>query len=81
MSFVVVVPPTGYENVRRVPWASSSPLQIFVWVVQLSVGVGSGPLMACIRAALAIWVRKLEIVVPVFENGAPASSADEAMLD
>ncbi len=78
MSFVVVVPPSGSEDVRRVPWTSSSALHRFVWVVYLDVGVGSGPRVDCSRAA--VWTRKLKIVVPVSENGAPAPSADEAMF-
>jgi hypothetical protein len=37
--------------------------------------------MDCIRAAMAVWVRNLKIVVLGSEDGALASSADGAMLD
>ncbi len=43
--------------------------------------MGIGPRVECCRAALAVWIRKLEVSAIGSESGAPASSADEAMLD
>ena len=65
----------------RVTWAYSIALSRFVWAVQLGAGVGSGPRVECCRAALAVWIRKLDISASGSEGGAPASSAAEAMLD
>jgi hypothetical protein len=73
--------PRGAGSGFRVPWVSSIALSRFVLAVHLGVGVGSGPLLECCRAALAVWIRKLNISACGSEGGAPASSADKAMLD
>ena len=73
--------PDGPESGPHVPWTSSIALSRFVMTVQLGVGVGSGPRVECRRAALAVWIRKLDVSANGCESGAPASSADEAMLD
>ncbi len=73
--------PPGAGRCLRVPWTSSVSLHRFVWAIQLDVGVGTGPRSDCDRAALCIWLRKLDISDSGSEGGAPASSPDEQMLD
>jgi hypothetical protein len=81
MSSAFVGLPDGPKNVRRVPWTSWIALPRFVWTVRLGVGVGIGPRAECMRAALAVWARKLDVSADGSDTGALASSADEAMLD
>jgi hypothetical protein len=45
------------------------------------VAVFTGPRSDCGRAALSVWLRKLDIFVSGSESGAPASSPNEQMLD
>ena len=45
------------------------------------MGVGTGPRSDCGRAALSVWLRKLDSSVSGSESGAPASSPDEQILD
>ena len=65
----------------RCPWTSSISLHRFVWALHLDAGLGSSPRLECRRAALAVWLHKLDISVNGSESGAPASSPDEEMLD
>ena len=81
MSSEFVGLPRGAGSGPRVPWISSIALYRFVWAVQLGDGIGSDPRLECCRAALAVWIRKLEMSVNGSEGESPASSADEAMLD
>ncbi len=80
MSSNVLLPPSA-GSCPRVPWTSSVSQHRFVWAVQLDVGVGTRPRLDCDRAALSIWLRKLDISVSGSESGAPAPSLDEQMLD
>ncbi len=80
MSSNALLPPSA-GSWPRAPWTSSVALHRFVWAIQLDVGVGTGPRSDCDRAALSVWLRKLEISVGESESGAPASSPDEEMLD
>ncbi len=73
--------PRGAGSGPRVPWTSSITLSRFVWAVQLGASIGSGPRLECYHAALAVFIRKLDVSANGSESGAPASSADEAMLD
>ena len=50
-----------------------------MWAVRL--GSGLGPRAECDRAALAVWLRKLDLSAPRDGGGLPPPSADEAMLD
>ena len=63
------------------PWNSSVSLNRFVWAIQLDMCVGIGSRSDCGRAALYIWLRKLDLSVSGSESGAPAASLDEQMLD
>ncbi len=80
MSSSALLPPSAGSRLH-VPWTSSVSLHRFVWAIQLDVSVGTGPRSNCDRAALSIWLRKLDISVSGCESGAPASSHDEQMLD
>ena len=53
----------------------------FVWAVLYGVGVGDGPCVSCSRAALAVWIRELNVASPRGEDIPISSNADEAMLD
>ena len=68
---------------RRGSWTSFVPLTIFVCtlVVQHGDVVGDGPRMSCSRAAMAVWIRKLDITSPRGDEVPASLSADEAMLD
>ena len=76
----VVLPPSAGIG-PHIPWTSSVALHRFVWAIQLGVGLGSGSRLECRRAALVVWLRKLDISVSGSEIGAPVLSADEEMLD
>jgi hypothetical protein len=76
-----VVLPHGARSCPRLPWTSSIALHRFVWAIHSGVGLGCGPRSECRRAALVVWLRKLEVSVSGSESGAPVSSADEEMLD
>ena len=80
MSSNALLPPSA-GSWPRVPWTSSVALHRFVWAIQLDVGVSSGPRSDCDRAALSVWLRKLDISVCGSESGTLASSSDEQMLD
>ncbi len=80
MSSNALLPPSAGSCIR-VPWTSSVSLHRFVWAIQLGVGVGTGPRSDYGRAALSVWLRKLDIFVSGSESGAPASSPDEHMLE
>ena len=73
--------PGGPASGRRVPWTSSIALSRFVWAIQLSDGVLSGPRMECCRTALEVMIRKFDVSTNGSESGALASSDDEAMFD
>ena len=73
--------PDGPRDGRRVAWTSSIVLSRFVLAIQLGARVGSGPRAECNRAALAVWIQKLDVSATWAEGGAPASSVNEAMLD
>ena len=73
--------PLGARSGPRVPWTYSIALHRFVWAVQLGVGLGNDSQLECCRAALAVWIRKVDISVTGSKSGAPVSSADEEMLD
>ena len=81
MSSASIGLPDGAGSGPRISWTSSIALSRFVWAVQLGVSLGNGSRVECCRGALAVWIRKLDISVDGIENGAPASSVDEAMLD
>ena len=81
MSSDSVVLPLGAGSGPRIPWTFLVAMHRYVWAIQLGVGLGSGPRLDCRRAALAVWLRKLDISVGGSESGAPVSSPDEEMLD
>jgi len=64
---------------RRVAWTSSVSLTRFVWVIQH--GSGLGPRAECSRAALAVWLRKLDLSTSRAEDDPSPPSAEESMLD
>jgi hypothetical protein len=66
---------------RQVSWTSAVSLFRFVWAVQQDSGVGSGPRSDSSRVALAVWIRKLDVIAIDSGSGAPASSTHEAMLN
>ena len=66
---------------RRGSWTASVSLTRFVWVVHHGVVVGDGPRGSCIRAALAVWIRKLHISSPRGDEILTSLSVDDAMLD
>ena len=68
----------GACNERRVAWTSWISLTRFVWAVRH--GSGLGPSAECERAALAVWLRKLDLSSSRAEDDFSFPSADEAML-
>ena len=62
-------------------WTSSISLTRFAKAVQYGVGVGSGPRADCSRAALAVWIRKLNVSTSRVVDDSTPPSADEVMLD
>jgi len=79
LSSVSMSLPGGAYGERRVAWTSSISIARFMWAVQY--GSGLGPRAECDRAALAIWLRKLNLSASRAENDLSLLSADEAMLD
>ena len=66
---------------RRGSWTSSVSLTRFVWAIQHGVVVGDGPRVRCSRAALAVWIRKVNAASPRGDEVPSSPSADESMLD
>ena len=66
---------------RRGSWTSSVSLTRVVWAVHHGDVVGDGPRGSCSRAALAVWIRKLNVASPRGDYVPSSPSADEAMLD
>ena len=81
MAFVSISRPAGPRDGRRVAWTSYVALSGFVWAVQYGARVGDGPRVSCSRAALAVWIRKLNVTSPMGEDFPISPNADEAMLD
>ena len=66
---------------RRGSWTSSMSLTRFVWAVKHGVVVGDGPRVSCSRAAMAVWIRRLNVTSPRGDEVPASPSADEATLD
>ena len=65
----------------RGSWTDSLAITRFVWAVQHGAVVGDGVRGSCSRAALAVWIRKLQISSPRGGDVSISSSVDDVMLD
>ena len=81
MAFVSISRPVGPWDGRRVAWTSFVALTRFVWAVQYGAGMGDGPRASFSRAAMAVWIRKLNVARSRGEGVPTSPSADEALLD
>ncbi len=65
---------------RRGSWTTSVSLTRFVWAVQHGDLVGDhGSRVSCSRAAMTVWIRKLNIPSPTNDEAPASLIADEAM--
>ena len=79
MASISISCPAGPWDGRRVAWTSSVSLTRFVWAVQHGIGVG--PRAECSRAAMAVWIRKLDVSTSRAEDDSASPITNEYMLD